>query len=131
MLLPHPTRVTFGDLALDAVASVAVDRLAAREIVEFSDLGPHAAFADVPELRTHISLVRRPDRPDSALPLPGDQADLSFTVATGAHDARRTRFRARCVLREIRHDTAAARQTLAFIALSTDGAADPLTREPV
>lgn len=139
MLIPNPTLVTFGELTLDGVAAITIDRAAGREAVEFSDSGPHVTFADIPEQRTHITVSRRLDRPEFQTPVPGDQADLSFIAAAGAHDSARTRIRAMCVVREVRHDVnessrdraAAARQTLTLIAISPDGATDPITLEPL
>lgn len=137
MLIPHPTLVTFGDLRLDGVAAITIDRTASREILDFSDLGPHAAFADVPEMRTQIRITRRLERAEFTSPLPGDQAELAFTAASGTHDADRRRIRATCVLIAARHeiteaatDRISARQTLVLMAVSADGAADPITIEP-
>lgn len=132
-MLLHPATVAFGTLTLDAVVAVTIDRLAAREAVEFSDAGPHVAFADIPEQRTLITITRRLDRPDLTALRPGDQADLSLTAAVGASDAARARLTAPCVALSVRHHLSAAGprptalQTITLIAVSTDGAADPIT----
>jgi hypothetical protein len=143
-MLLHPTTVTVGELTLDAILAVTIDRLAAREIVEFSDAGPHATFADVPEQRTQITVTRRLRATDLAQPRPGDQADLTFTAATGHHDAGRTRVHATCVVQSIRHQLSAptprasadsirpgALQTISLIALSSDSTTDPIALTPV
>lgn len=137
-MLLHPTTVAFGELTLDAVTGLTIDRLAAREIVEFNDLGPHASFVDVSELRTVITLTRRLSQATLSTPLPGTMAELRFTSASGSHDAGRVRVRVLAVLREARHTLtdsggrggASATQTLTFIAVSDDGgASDPLVIE--
>jgi hypothetical protein len=139
-MLLHPTTVQFGDLGLDGVVGLTIDRLAAREIVEFDDAGPHAAFADVSEVRTMITLTRRLTQATLDTPMPGMMAELSFTSASGSHDAGRARVWAIAVLREARHALAdgggrggaSAMQTLTFIAVSDDGGAtDPVHVEPL
>jgi hypothetical protein len=133
-MLLHPDTVTFGDLALDHVLAVAIDRAAARLVADHGDLGPHVAFADVPEQRVTLTLTRRPARPEVINPRPGDQAGLAFTAAAGAADAARVRITATCVLREVRHDLTASgspRQTITFIAVSPDGLQDPVTIETI
>lgn len=132
-----PTTVTFGSLTLDAIAAVTVDRLAVREAVEFGDLGPHVAFADIPEQRTLVTLTRRLDRPDLTALRPGDQAELTLTAAAGASDAARTRLTATCVVHTVRHQLntttpkPTALQTITLLAISPNGASDPITLTPI
>ena len=140
-MILHPASVTFADTPLDNVLTIAVERLAAREVVEFSDLGPHAAYADMPEIRTNIILVRRPSPPELTAVHPGDAGELVFTAAGGTSDAARVRVRVLCAVREVRYDfndggagpgaRATPRQMLTFIALSPDGAPDPIVIEPI
>lgn len=139
-MLLHPNTVEFGALQLDGVVGLTIDRLAAREIVEFDDAGPHAAFADVSEVRTVITLTRRLTRATLDTPMPGMLAELSFASASGSHDAGRVRVWAMAVLREARHTladgvgrgAASAMQTLTFIAVSDDGGGtDPVHVEPM
>ena len=125
-MLLHPRSVNFGDLVLDGVVALVIDRIATREIVEFDEAGPHAAFADVSEVRTVITLTRRLNHATLDTPMPGMLAELSFTSASGSHDAGRARVRAMAVLRETRHTLAdgggrggaSAMQMLTFIAVS-------------
>lgn len=136
-MLLNPTIVHFGDITIDAVVSLTVDRLAHLEIAEHGDAGPHTAFADVPEIRTLITLTRRLERPDLLALMPGDMAAIAFEAAAGAQDSGRVRVLATAVVRDIRHAIADARgrsalQTITFIAVSSpDGQADPLTIEPL
>jgi len=140
-MLLHPPTITFGDLTLDNVLAVAIERTAAREVVDFTDLGPHIAFADVPEQRIALTVIRRPSPPELASLQPGAIGPLAFAAAQSAADAHRIRITARVMLREVRYDLtdgssgstprAAPRQSLHFLAISPDGLADPITIETV
>lgn len=139
-MILHPSAATFGDLALDNILSVTIERLAAREVVEFSDLGPHVAYADVAEQRIHINVMRRPTPPELGTLRPGDASELVFAAAAGVSDAARIRVRVLCMVREVKYDfndgsaapggsRASPRQTLTFLALSPEGADDPVIIE--
>ena len=136
MLLPHPNSLTFADTPLPDATLVTIDRAAAKEILDWSDNGPHPIFADVPEQRTTITIVRTLTRGDLAAPRPGEQGDLTFVFsAAGANtDAQRKRLSATCVVRDIRHELnpakpggAHARQLITLLALSPTGTEDPIT----
>ena len=138
-MLLIPTTVTFEELVFDDTLALTIDRQSARLVEEWSDLGPHAAFADAPERRTIIRLTRRPrtSEPDliDALVL-GRLGTITATVgrSAGAADARR--LAAFCMLTSVRSDLSApaasrdpeATQTLTFLAISPDGGpTDPIT----
>lgn len=135
-MLLHPTTVTFGTLTLNSIVAATIDRLAARDAVEFGDAGPHVAFADIPEQRTTITLTRRLEAPDLTALRPGDQAELTLTAGVGATDAARTRLTATCVVHSVRHQVSVnsprptATQTITLLAVSPTGATDPIALTP-
>lgn len=135
MLLPIPNSLVFDGLPLPDATLVTIDRTAAREAVEWTDAGPHPAFADVPEQRTTITIARSLTSGDLAAPSPSRRGELTFlfSASGGTTDAARKRLRADCVVREVRHDlnpaAPSARQLITLLALSPDGATDPITIE--
>lgn len=133
MLILNPDRVRFGDIAWHDVLSIAAEAAPERAVVEWSDLGPHAAFADVPEVRTTLKVSRSPQADDLASVKPGQRGVLEFFTSPGA-DARRVRIEADCIIERTSCQFITGKgavQTITLIALSPDGAADPLTIEPV
>lgn len=131
MLVLAPQRVRFDLTEWTDVSLIAVDRAATREAVEWMDLGPHPTFADVPEQRTTVRVVRRLDRGDLAAPTPGQAGTLAFEVSPAATETGRRTHSAPCVVLGVRHELGigakgpTATQTIELVALSTDGAADP------
>jgi hypothetical protein len=126
MLILNPNRVRFGSLRLERVLAVAIDS-SSREVVEHSDLGPHAVFADAPERRTRVKLVQELTSTDLAAPLPGDAGELSFFAAPGSSEARRVQVSAQCVVLRVEHDIRRTpTRTITLTALSSDGQADPV-----
>lgn len=132
MLILSPQLVRFDSQEWTDVSLIAIDRVAAREAIEWSDLGPHPMFADVPEQRTTIRLVRRLDRGDLSAPAPGQLGALSFEVSPAATEAGKRIHTAQCVVLSVRHELStgpkgpSAMQTIELVALSSDGAADPV-----
>lgn len=132
MLFLNPQHVSLGALTLEHVASIVVSRAADRLTVEYSDLGPFPVFADVPQERTTLTITR--DLLDAGLPETdalalGHQATLSFTTAPNASDARTRTFSLTIVITAIRNDLPRDRrlfQVISCLAISTDGASDPL-----
>ena len=138
-LILNPDILRFEELVFDHVLSIEVDRAASRTAEDWSDLGPHAALIDTPELRTTIRLTRRlgSDSLGSA-PAPGRLGTLTFYTSPHHSDANRKRIRIRCVITAVEHKllTAGAKevvtaltaeQTITALAVSTDGATDPIT----
>lgn len=135
MLIINPARVTLGPHTFTDVESVAINRIATRTVIEIGDSGPHAVFADVPEQRTTITITRRLATADALDLAPGDTLSLGVEFSKEATDAGRTRVQASCVLLENRHELGLATggagrpramQLLSLVALSSDGAADPI-----
>ncbi len=129
MLTFHPQSVSFLNTPLTDVDAIAVDRRSSKQTEERTDLGPHLVFADVPEQRVTIAVTRTLTRDEPTTFTPGAQGQLRFTAAPSSSDAKRRTYTATVVVLSIDYDLsrkAAARQRIALLALSTDGAADPI-----
>ena len=130
MLSLNPQSVSLLGAALTDVASIAIDRRAIRTAEEHSDLGPYCVFADIPQQRVTITITRAINNPEPPPPPPGSQGQLSFTAATSASDdAPRRTYTATVVLTAIDHDLSSAKgatQRIACLAISPDGATDPV-----
>ena len=129
MLLLNPRVVKFGDAVWDNVAAVAIDRRAHKTVEEWSDEGPYATVADVPEQRVRMTVVQELTREDVGGPRPGESALLSLCTSAGA-DSGRKRVAATCVVLDVSHEVSikkGAVRTITLAAVSTDGAADPIT----
>lgn len=130
MLVLTPTEVTFAGSTWDRVRSIAIDRRARDAAVEWTDNGPHASFADVPQQRVDIRITREITATELDAPLPGDQATLSFQASTAGTDAGRVRVSASCTVLSVAHDIGAsgsARRVIELIAVSSDGRTDPVS----
>jgi hypothetical protein len=129
MVVLSPGVVTFGQARWAGVRSVVIDRTPERAVIEGSDVGPHATFADVPEVRVRVKVVM--DLAADALdaPRPGQLATLTFFAAPGAADAARVRVRATCVVLRVTHEVQAERatRTVDLVALSANGTDEPVT----
>ncbi|TVQ34450.1 MAG: hypothetical protein EA376_00135 [Phycisphaeraceae bacterium] len=134
MLWIDPERVTLETeselIELDGVELIAADRRAGRLVVEYTDRGPHAGFADVTEQRTSVRIVRRPD--ETAPPGLGTAATLRFRTARASGDAGGALVSIVVVVAGVEHQfdvRRGGRQVLTCIAVSEDGALDPVTIE--
>lgn len=133
MLLLNPRQVSFAGTLWEDVAAVVIDRSAERTVLEWSDLGPHAVLADVPEQRVSLRVVQQVTRDDLAAPRPGDAGELAFCTAPAGADTPRRRLRAQCVILDVSHELSlknGALRTIRLAAVSADGDADPITTEP-
>lgn len=132
MLLLRPTDVRFDGLNWTNVLALAVSRTPEREVVAWNDLGPHPTFADVPERRTTLTIVRAIASDELADPELGRQGTLTFTLTRSASDASLRRAAALCVVTSVKYDLAGAgtpRQTITLIALApsaSSGAGEPI-----
>jgi hypothetical protein len=127
----NPAVVTIGTVDLDEVLSVSIDRSASKRITEFQDGGPHVVFADVPEQVVEIRVKRRVVR-DEALPLrPGDEAALVLrTAENGSDGVGGVDVSAEVVVMDVSYAlkrNGGAEQTITLVAVSSDGATDPVT----
>jgi len=129
MLIFSPTRVSLGNLVLQNVSSIAIDRAPSRESLEFSDLGPYPDFADIPEQKVLITILQHLTSSDFAAPLPSASATLTIHARPNGTDAGSVTLQATTVVRAVSHDLApkAATRTISLIAISSNGTANPIT----
>jgi len=134
MVFLNPDIVNLGALTLTNVQFVAIDREARRTALEYTDLGPYAAFADVPEQRVSVRIVRRITESE-ALPIePGDRVALSLRSAPNLSAAGVRAISATIVISAVEStlsNRGGATQRISAIAISSTGAADPITTTSV
>ena len=131
MLTLNPPLVRFGAEEWTDVTAVAIDRLTTRPALDWSDLGPHPTFADSPEQRTEVKIVRALRRAEPAMPRPGQAGAVTFWLAPGpAAGPAQVAFTG--VVVDVRHELGprGALRTVHLVALSPDGATDPITITP-
>ncbi|MBX3382751.1 MAG: hypothetical protein KF864_04485 [Phycisphaeraceae bacterium] len=131
MLILRPDTVIFDDEPLHDVAAIAIERAAESRALEWSDAGPHTAFADVPQQRVEITLISDLRSGTEDTPPPGRAGALSFYLAQASSVPRRRITIPSAVVLSSTYDiqqNTRARRTLRFIALSPNGgAADPVS----
>ncbi len=130
MLLFNPKTVRFGDSTWDGVRSVAIARRAERLVEEWSDDGPYCVLADVPEQRVSIAITQELAGEDLRAPKPGEAGALAFHASPAAGDAGRIRVRTHAVVTSIDYEVShrhGARRTVTLLAITHDGALDPIT----
>jgi hypothetical protein len=129
MLILNPREVTFADTPWSNVTLIALDRKSTRLALAWSDNGPHPTFADAPEQQTLLQVVMEVDRDDINAPKPGDQGTLTFATSPTASDASRRRVTMTALVTNVTHELSLRRgsiRTISLIAVSSDGAADPV-----
>lgn len=129
MLIIKPRSVTLLGVTLEHVDAVGVDRRTSKRVEERTDLGPHIVFADAPEQRVTVSITRTLTRDEASGFRPGQQGELRFVAAPSDSDAGRRSFSATVVIVSVEHDLGVkfgARQRIVALAVSTDGANDPI-----
>ncbi len=129
MLVLNPQQMTFGAATWNQVMAVAVDRAAHREAVEWSDLGPHIAFADVPEQRITVKVTREVSSDDVDSPRPGETNTLTFYTSPTASDGLRMKITMQAVVMRVEHEISqrkGAVRTITLTAISPDGETDPV-----
>ena len=130
MLILNPREVKFASTAWPDIAAIAIDRAAHRTIEDWSDLGPYATLADVPEQKVRITITQELARDDIHVPRPGESGTLSFCTSPTASDAGRRRFTCTAVILDVRHELSlrkGAVRTITLAAISPDGSTDPIT----
>lgn len=129
MLVMNPREVSFQGAVIEDVSSITVDRRAERVVMEWSDLGPHAVFADVPERRVVIRVTHEVVRGDITGPAPGDEGELIFHTSPSSSHAARRRVSATVVITAVAHELSrkrGAQRTIDAVALSANGLDDPI-----
>lgn len=133
MLILSPRSVWFDGERWDDVTLVAVDRAAAKAVLEWSDAGRHAVFADVPEEKVTVRIARRVH---AGLLTAGERgmrcgAEGELVVISATEEAPGARRRVMCrgvvvrVAHEVSEKSGCVR-VVELAALSADGTADPL-----
>ncbi|GJQ28611.1 MAG: hypothetical protein HBSAPP03_04950 [Phycisphaerae bacterium] len=133
MFVLNPSEVRFGIQRWKDVRAIAIDRMAVQEVIEWGDFGPHATFADVPRTRVRLRVVLEAGADLEAAPRPGDSNTLTFTASPGGGEVGRRIVSAACVAIRVTHEVAlpkGATRTIEFVAVSSDGVADPITITP-
>ncbi|MGH7244822.1 MAG: hypothetical protein ACREJD_15520 [Phycisphaerales bacterium] len=130
MLFLNPQSLSLLNVTYSNIESVSIDRLAHKEVTDYSDAGPFAVFADVPETKVEIQIVQRLDSgSDQSLsgPKPGQQGALELTTSPNASQAQRKKLTTQVVIRAVRYDLAAkSKRMISLVAISPDGATDPI-----
>jgi len=138
MLVLNPEHVTFMGAVWEGVLAVAVDRSAAREIVQWGDFGPHAVEADVPEQRVTITVRQELTRDAIEAPSPGDRGQVSFITSFTGSEAGRRRIFAEAVVVAVTHELSRAKgaiRAVKFVAIdpfnngASSGSSDPIQVE--
>lgn len=129
MLILNPRLVKFGSAPWDNVLLIAVDRAANREAVEWSDFGPHVVFADVPEQRIKVTVIRDVSSDDVDAPRPGETNTLTFFTSPTASDGLRMKIAMQAVVMRVHHEISlrkGAVRTIELTPVSPDGETDPI-----
>ncbi|MEI7658711.1 MAG: hypothetical protein WCK33_11670 [Phycisphaerae bacterium] len=130
MVIIKPSGVTFGTQAWSDVTSVVIDREAEKAVVEWTDAGPHVAFADVPAQRVTVRVERVVASPAEVEgPRPGDLQTLGVQWSRGVSSAAELAMTARCVVLRVTHEATGkgVSRRVELVAVSTDGVRDPVT----
>jgi hypothetical protein len=130
MLLLNPRQVSFASTTWHDVTAVAINRDTTRLALDHGDHGPHPTFADAPQQRTTIEVTMGLPRSDLHAPTPGDQGTLTLTTSPTSSDAERRKLTAPADVIKVEHKVSLTRgstRTITLIALSSNGAADPIT----
>lgn len=130
MLTINPKTVTFAGVTWDNVTLIAVDRAAHKTVLEWSDLGAYPILSDVPEQKVTLKVVQSVLRDDIGVPRPGESGELVFRTAPVDSDGSRRRVSCQAVVLSARHEISEAKgavRTIELAAISSDGAADPIS----
>lgn len=134
MLFTAPLMVNMGGVMYGNVVSISVERQAAREVVEFGDVGPHVVFADVAEMRTRLVITMDVGREPEGMVsfVPGESLTISFDYGINGGEASRRRVIVQHGVvmgysYTMKHGKAVAR-VVEIVAVSSDGSADPVVQ---
>lgn len=134
MIWLSPQQVSLGSIVLDHVTMLSIDRSPHKTALQWTDLGPHLGFADVPEQRVDVRIEREIIESESVDLKPGDEVTLIARRAPGASAAGVVQISATVVILSIDHTLSksrGARQRIHAIAISAGGLSDPITVQDV
>lgn len=130
MLVLNPASVTFGSATWENVTAIVIERAAQKQVTEWSDNGPHPVLADVPEQVVKIRVVSEVVGDDANGPSPGVSGALRAITGRNASDALRRVISATAVVVGVSYEVSlkkGAVRTVDLVAVSSDGAADPVS----
>jgi hypothetical protein len=133
MLFLNPHTVTLGAVVLDRVSAIIVDRTADRLALEYSDAGAYPIYADVPEQRVTVTIVRDLLEGDPLIlssMVPGYQVTLAFATSPADSEAQLMNYSASLVITAVKHELKrgkSAIQRIVGVAIATSGNLDPFT----
>jgi len=130
MLVLNPRRVTFGAATWGNVSSVSIGRTSSKLLAEWSDAGPHVVLVDAPEQLVTVRVVQEMLADDMDTPRPGEAGELAFTTGQNSSDAATREVTIdQAVVRSVSYETSTgrgSRRSIELIAVSSDGATDPV-----
>ncbi|MEM7623519.1 MAG: hypothetical protein AAF235_10005, partial [Planctomycetota bacterium] len=124
-----PELVELDGNAWPGVDSVAVERSAAREVVEYGDEGPYAAFVDVPRRKVVVRVTRSADEGLADELELGEERSVAFVAAIGGTDRGRVRATVAGVVTRVAYESkpGGVNQVVTLTGVSPDGGAgDPV-----
>lgn len=130
MLVLRPELVELDAAAWSGVESIAVERSAGREVVEFGDDGPYAAFVDVPRQKVAVRVTRSADEGLGDELSLGESRTLAFVASLGGTDRGRVRATVLGVVTRVAYESkpSGVKQVVTLAGLSPDGGAgDPVS----
>ncbi|MEL6798070.1 MAG: hypothetical protein AAFO89_14780 [Planctomycetota bacterium] len=132
MLVLRPELVELDGAAWAGVESIAVERSASRELIEFGDVGPYASFVDVPRRKVTVRVTRAADEGLADELELGEERSVSFVAAFGGTDRGRVRATVGCVVTRVSYESkpSGVKQVVTLAGVSPDGGAgDPVSVE--
>ncbi len=129
MLVLNPSSVSFAGTVWPGVTLVTISRAAQKQVTEWSDAGPHVVLADVPEQVVKLRVEAELKEGDANGPAPGASGTLSVTTSPNASDAGKRVISATVVVAAVSYEVSAKRgavRTVELVAISSDGATDPI-----
>ncbi|MEM9663201.1 MAG: hypothetical protein AAF937_12940 [Planctomycetota bacterium] len=134
MLVLRPESVELDGVAWAGVESIAVERSASRELIEFGDIGPYAGFVDVPRRKVTVRVTRAADEGLADELELGEERSVSFVAAFGGTDRGRVLATVGGVVTRVSYESkpGGVKQVVTLAGVSPDGgAADPVSVQRV
>ena len=132
MLVLRPELVELDGKSWPGVESIAVERSASREVVEYGDEGPYAAFVDVPQRKAIVRVTRSADVSLADELELGEERALVFVSAFGGTDRGRVRVTVAGVVTRVTYESKSdgVKQVVTLTGGSPNGGAgDPVSAE--
>ncbi len=125
MLVLRPELVELDGAAWSGVESIVVERSASREVIEFGDEGPHAAFVDVPRRKAIVRVTRSGGEGLADELQLGEARSLAFVAALGGTDRGRVRATVTGVVTRVSYESTpgGVKQVVTLTGVSPDGGA--------